>query len=77
MYSLTPPSHPETQEIINVTFRSNTTHTLWYMNNSTFRADYNDPVLLDAKLGRTEFPSEYNVFDFHESRSIRLIFYNW
>jgi hypothetical protein len=49
----------------------------FYMNNSTFRADYNDPVLLDAKLGKTTFPSDYNVYNFGQSKSIRLVVYNY
>jgi len=48
------------------------------VNNSTFRADYNDPVLLDAKLGNTKnFPSEYNVYNFGTSNSIRFVVYNY
>jgi len=76
-YKITPPSHPTTTEIINITYNSNGTHNLFYMNNSTFRADYNDPVLLDAKLGHQTFPSEYNVYDFGSSQSIRFVVYNY
>lgn len=47
------------------------------MNNSTFRADYNDPLLLEAKLGKRKFPSESNVYDFGGSKSIRLVVYNY
>lgn len=74
-YPLTP-GKPETTERIRVTLKSNGTHNLFYMNNSTFRANYNDPVLLDAKLGHTTFPEEYNVHNFGESNSIRLVLEN-
>ncbi|EMC97352.1 hypothetical protein BAUCODRAFT_67737 [Baudoinia panamericana UAMH 10762] len=77
LYQLTPPSHPDTSQVINITYQSNGTHNLFWMNNSTFRANYNDPVLLDAKLGHTKFPSEYNVYNFGQSRSVRLVLYNW
>lgn len=76
-YKITPPSHPTTQEIINITYGTNGTHNLFYMNNSTFRADYNDPVLLDAKLGHQKYPSECNLFNFGDSKSIRLVVYNY
>lgn len=68
---------PTTEQNIDVTFQSNGTHTLFYMNNSTFRANYNDPVLLDAKNGDRDFPASYNVFDFGSSTSIRLVIYNY
>ena len=67
---------PTTSQNIDITFQSNGTHNLFYMNNSTFRANYNDPVLLDAKNGNLDFPASYNVFDFGDTRSIRLVLYN-
>lgn len=75
-YSITPPK-PETTITLDVTRRSNGTHELFFVNNSTFRADYNDPVLIDAKNGQTTFPDEYNVYDLGQSTSIRLIMYNY
>lgn len=52
-YSIKPTPNPETVQIINITYQSNGTHNLFYMNNETFRADYNSAVLLDAKAGQT------------------------
>ena len=46
---------------------------VWYMNNETFIADYNDPVLLDAKLGNTSFPKLARVFDLGTNSSIRIV----
>lgn len=46
------------------------------MNNSTFRANYNSPTLLMAKLGTTTYPSESNVHDFGSAKSIRMVVYN-
>lgn len=74
-YSLTP-TEPDNVQRIRVTFGSNGTHNVFFMNNQSFRANYNDPVLLDAKLGHTTFPAEYNVYNFGESKSIRLILEN-
>ncbi|KAL9093271.1 MAG: hypothetical protein Q9165_004012 [Trypethelium subeluteriae] len=50
--------------------------TLWYVNNSTFRDDYNDPVLLEAKLGNLTFAPERNVYNFGENKSVRFVVYN-
>ena len=64
-------------QVVNITYQSNGTNDLFYMNNSTFRADYDDAILLDAKLGKTSFPSESNVYDFGQATSIRLVVYNY
>ena len=75
--SLTPATNPTITEQIDITYQSNGTHELFYMNNSTFRADYNDPLLLEAKLGQKTFEPECNLYDFGNAESIRLIVYNW
>jgi FtsP/CotA-like multicopper oxidase with cupredoxin domain len=76
-FPIAPPLKPQTQEIINITYQSNGTNDLFYMNNSTFRADYNDALLLEAKMGYTKFPEEWNVYNFGSSQSIRLVVYNY
>ena len=76
-FSLTPAAKPASSENIDITYQSNGTHNLFYMNNSTFRADYNDPLLLEAKLGHTIFPAESNVHNFGNSKTIRLVIYNY
>lgn len=76
-YGITPPAKPATSQNLNITYQSNGTHDLFYVNNSTFRADYNEPVLLDAKLGHTTFADDWNVYDFGNSNSIRLVVYNF
>lgn len=80
-YMALTPSTPSTTQDIVITFQANTTdpataYDLWYMNNSTFRADYNDPVLLEAKLGKTEFDPNWNVYNFGSNTSVRIILYN-
>lgn len=45
---------------------------VWYMNNVTFIADYNDPVLLDVKTGNTTFPSLRNAYNMGNATSVRL-----
>jgi hypothetical protein len=43
--SLTPAPVADTTEDISITFGSNGTNFVWFMNNSSFRGDYNDPLL--------------------------------
>lgn len=75
-YSITPEAQPSTTKQIDITFQSNGTHKLWYMSNSTFRADYNDPVLLEANLGNLDFRPEANVINFGSNDSVRIVVYN-
>jgi FtsP/CotA-like multicopper oxidase with cupredoxin domain len=71
-----PDPHPPTTETIDITFGSNGTSFVWFMNNSSFRGDYNDPVLLDTKAGNLTFPAEYNVHNFGTNSSVRIIVKN-
>ena len=66
---------PATTADIEVNFGLNATgHFVWTMNNSTFRSNYNDPLLLLAKTGNTSYPynAERNVYDFNSNSSIRI-----
>lgn len=72
-------SNPATTENIDITFGPNATgHLLWYMNKSSFRANYNHPILLLANLGNTSYPDdpEWNVYNFGNNNSVRIIFKN-
>ncbi|RFU26799.1 hypothetical protein B7463_g9537, partial [Scytalidium lignicola] len=73
------PDSPTVTETINIKFgQNNTGHWLWFMNNSSFRADYNAPVLLLSNLGNNSYPDdpEWNVYDFYSNSSIRIILNN-
>jgi len=61
------PGEPSVTEIIPIEFRPNGTNLLWYLANRTFRADYNDPILLEAKQGNLDFPYIENVHNYGES----------
>ena len=72
------PSPAATQQI-DITFGPNATgFNLFYMNNSSFRANYNNPLLLLANLGNTSYPDdpEWNVYNFKTATSIRLVVRN-
>ena len=50
---------------------------MWYLNNQTFHVDYNDPLLLEASLGKLDFPAMSNVINVgSNSTSVRMIIYN-
>ena len=70
------PGEPSVTEIIPIEFESNGTALLWYMANRTFRADYNDPILLEAKLGNLDFPYVRNVHNYGTNNSVRFVFEN-
>ena len=77
--SLTPVANPATTITlaINATFNE-TGNFLWTVNNSSFRADYNAPLLLLAKAGNTSYPydPEWNVYNTGSNSSIRLVVNN-
>jgi FtsP/CotA-like multicopper oxidase with cupredoxin domain len=75
-YPLTPPE-PETVQTVTITVGFNATgFIVMFMDNSSFRADYNDPILLDANAGQFSFPTERNVYNFGSNSSVRLILNN-
>ncbi|TAQ83732.1 hypothetical protein B7494_g7952 [Chlorociboria aeruginascens] len=77
-FPITPTEPTITQEIeINVT-RNETGHYLWTVDNSSFRADYNDPVLLLSNQGNDSYPEdpEWNVYNFGSNTSIRIVLRN-
>lgn len=48
------------------------------MNNSSFRADYNAPVLLLSNMGNNSYPDspEWNVYNFGSNSSVRIVLSN-
>ncbi|KAI9688965.1 MAG: hypothetical protein M1822_000702 [Bathelium mastoideum] len=71
------PGEPSTTINVNITAGSNGTQRLWYMNNSSFRGDYNSPTLLEAKVGNQSFAPDWNVYNTGTNSSIRMIWYNY
>ena len=70
---------PETTTTIGITFHENQTHfNLWWMNESSFRANYNHPILLLANMGNTSYPfdPQWNVYNFGNNNSVRVIVEN-
>ncbi|KAH6665370.1 Cupredoxin [Halenospora varia] len=76
VYSITPPQ-PAVTKNLDIDFYVNSTgNFLWRLGGQSFRADYNDPVLLQAANGNLTFPAEWNVQNFGSASSIRIIVNN-
>ncbi|KAI1608787.1 Cupredoxin [Exophiala viscosa] len=76
--AITPPS-PDTTVNIALNFEINATgHFLWTMNDSTFRVNYNDPILLLADAGNDSYPydPEWNVYKFGTNKSFVIVINN-
>ncbi|KAI0386370.1 putative multicopper oxidase [Hypomontagnella monticulosa] len=74
-YELTP-EDPSVTEILPIELRPNGSSNLWFMANRTFRVDYNDPQLLNARNGDFEFPHIQNVHNYGSNSSLRFIIEN-
>ncbi|TAQ91423.1 hypothetical protein B7494_g134 [Chlorociboria aeruginascens] len=76
----TPPASPAVTQYIDMTVGVNASgESLFLMNNVSFHADYNVPLLLLANLGNTSYPThpEWCVYNFGKATSIRLIVRNY
>ncbi|KAG9236721.1 Cupredoxin [Amylocarpus encephaloides] len=78
-FPMKPDPSPPTTETIDITFGQNSTgFWQWFMNGSSFRANFNQPILLLAKTGSTSFPThpEWNVHNMGGNSSFRIIINN-
>ncbi|KAK5137833.1 hypothetical protein LTR08_006601 [Meristemomyces frigidus] len=46
---------------------------VWFMNNITYMTDYNDPTLLEAKLGNTDFGVQAQTYDLGTNSTVRIV----
>ncbi|KAF2233451.1 multicopper oxidase [Viridothelium virens] len=79
-YPQTPPLTPETTQVYDLRYEANETGSIiFFVNETSFRADYNNPILLLAYLDNTSYPydPEWNVNNFGVNKSIRAIFRNY
>lgn len=78
-FTIKPDLAPPTTETVDITFGQNSTgFWTWKMNNSSFRANFNQPVFLLAATGSEDFPDhpEWNVHNFGSNSSIRIVINN-
>ena len=72
-------SNPGFQQTVDITVAPNATGSwVWSMNNSTFRANYNNPTLLAVKAGNLSFVKEpqLNTYDVGNTASYRFVINN-
>ncbi|KAH8433918.1 uncharacterized protein LDX57_011554 [Aspergillus melleus] len=78
-YPQTPPSRVSTTETLEITLAQNASgNVLFFVNNVTFRVNYNTPVLLLGCHGNFSYPEspDLNLWNFGANSSIRLVVYN-
>ncbi|CAG8957707.1 hypothetical protein HYFRA_00000042 [Hymenoscyphus fraxineus] len=79
IYKITPDPNPPTTQNIAIGFGQNATqHWLWTMNSVSFRANYNQPILLLSSVGNNSYPAnpEWNVYNFGSNSSVRIVIEN-
>lgn len=77
VYKLTPAPAPATTKTMEVNFFINETgNFLWTLDDVSFRANYNNPLLLLANLGNFTYPTEWNVKNFGQNATIRVVINN-
>lgn len=75
-YSITPQT-PSTTRNLDISFEVNSTgHFLWKLDGTSFRANYNYPVLLLADQGNFTYPAEWNTKNFGTNTTIRIVVNN-
>ena len=79
-YAIPAPLTPDKTITIDVNTTVNATGNLiWTMNESTFRANFSDPVLYRAAANDPtfEYPPQWNVYNFGAAESVRVIVNNY
>lgn len=72
-----PVATPDFTKQIDITFGQNATgHWLWRMNDSSFRANFNNPILLLANKGNFTYPENWNVVNTQNSKVVRIVLIN-
>jgi FtsP/CotA-like multicopper oxidase with cupredoxin domain len=76
-FAMAPAAQPEATREIELNYYINASDVyLWTLNSTSYRADYNSPVLLAAEEGNTTFGPEVNVEDWGSYPSVRVVITN-
>ncbi|KAL3419927.1 laccase-1 precursor [Phlyctema vagabunda] len=76
-YSITPSPTPDTTKVMEInTFVNATGHFLWTFDGTSFRANFNNPILLLANQGNFSYQPEWNVKNFGSNKTIRVVVTN-
>ncbi|KZF20535.1 multicopper oxidase [Xylona heveae TC161] len=79
IFPITPAPNPAVTQVFDMGLEVNSTgHSLWTMNQVSFRGNFNDPILLLAKSGNTSYPydPEWNVYNLGTNQTIRFVVNN-
>jgi FtsP/CotA-like multicopper oxidase with cupredoxin domain len=77
VYKITPSAKAATTFELNIGFGQNATgNFVWNVNNSSFVVDFNNPALLAAHNGRTDFPRSWNLYDTFDNKTTRFVVIN-
>ena len=79
LFPVAPPTVPAAVVTLEINKTINATgHQVWEVNDSSFRGNYNHPILGLAQQGDTSYPDnpEWNVYNFGSNSSFRLIVNN-
>ncbi|KAE8445118.1 hypothetical protein EG329_013720 [Mollisiaceae sp. DMI_Dod_QoI] len=74
-FPITPDPAPPVTQVVDIEFGPNVTgNWVWTMNGESFRANYNQPILLLSKTGNNSYPDnpEWNVYNFGSNSSVRI-----
>ena len=78
-FPIASPPEPSFTQVVSIIKVVNATgHGVWEINNSSFRGNYNHPILLLANEKNYSYPGdpEWNVYNFDQNTSVRLIVNN-
>jgi hypothetical protein len=79
-YSIKGISEPDTVVVYNINKTINATgQQKWQVNDSAFRGNYNNPLMLLTQQGNISHPDdrELNVYDFSKNKTVRMILKNY
>ncbi|KAI9773256.1 MAG: hypothetical protein M1839_002168 [Geoglossum umbratile] len=77
VYQITPDTNPATTFELNIGLRQTEAGNLeWPVNDSSFRVDFSDPVLLGAYNGRVDYPENWNVYNEYDNKTTRFVVIN-
>lgn len=78
-FPIRPNPNPDFTQVIQINDRVNASGNLvWEMNGSSFRANYNNPLLLLAHQRNTSYPynPEWNTYNFGKNKTVRVVVNN-
>ena len=78
-YAIAPPTFPTISRDIVITLGVNATgNTLFFVDGSSFRTNYDHPILLLTSMGNISYPDspEWNIYNFGSNSSVRIILRN-